>query len=176
VKKVIELLRTACKRLGDIYGFSQTTQLEIVKETCGDIERALAELKKPASYTISDVVDVLAEARAFIEKGYADDGIDKIGAAISILDELSVPPPSWETPEQYRERTGEDWPENALVYYRYAGASETYIDGEWGYAAYKRIRGFATKAEQHKSGRYQIVCANEAGPPPVDYEPEKTDG
>jgi hypothetical protein len=47
VKKVIERLRTVYKRLDDIYGLSQTTQLEIVKETCRDIDRAIAELKAP---------------------------------------------------------------------------------------------------------------------------------
>jgi hypothetical protein len=119
VKKAIELLQTAKKRLCDIYGLSQSTQLEIVSEACQDIERAIAELKAP---------------------------------------------PRWETTEQHRKRTGRDWPENALVYYRYAGAGEAYVDSEWGYVTYKRIRGFV---------RHQIVCATEAGRPPDDWKPEE---
>jgi galactokinase len=56
VKEVIERLRTVYKRLGDIYGLSQTTQLEIVKETRRDIDLAIEESARVAR-TIRFVIE-----------------------------------------------------------------------------------------------------------------------
>jgi hypothetical protein len=132
---------------------------------------------------VKKVIELLEEA--FYQVSRSDSGYKgtRLGRALDAIEEaitILKTPPRWETPEQRKERTGEEWPENALVYYRYAGARETYegiyydeFGGEWGYAAYKRIRGFAREAEKHKNGRYQIVCANEAGPPPDDWKPEE---
>jgi hypothetical protein len=126
------------------------------------------------------VIELLERVRSDIVNNYVDEehiplfmGEDVVSMLNEVLAILKSPP-RLETPEQYRERTGRDWPENALVYYRYVGASEIYVAGEWSYAAYKRIRGFAREEKKYKSGRYQIVCATEAGIPPDDWKPEGT--
>jgi hypothetical protein len=98
MKKVIELLEDLKISLENLYDGDYVR--DFVPCYIESVENAIAELKTPASYTISDAIDVLAEARAFIEKGYADDGIDKISSAIEILNELSVPPPDNWKPEE----------------------------------------------------------------------------
>jgi hypothetical protein len=134
------------------------------------------EMKKVIELLIeirTDIIDHFHSPEK-VKKFMGKDIVGALNEAIVMIKNL----PSWETPEQYRDRTGQDWPENALVYYRYAGARETYegiyydeFDGEWGYAAYKRICGFAREAEKHKNGRYQIICVGEAGCPPKNWRP-----
>ncbi|MDR2095173.1 MAG: hypothetical protein LBP76_06605 [Treponema sp.] len=159
VKQAIELLENLKVSLKNLYDGDYVR--DFAPCYIESVENAIAELKTPASYKISDAVDVLTEARAFIEKGHADDGIDKIGAAISILDELSVPPPRWETPEQWKERTGEDWPDGNAVYVRQADGTSPWI------------------VQQHLEVRVTkwlvpitIICATEAGKPPKNWKPE----
>jgi hypothetical protein len=97
---------------------------------------------------------------------------------LGILDviELLQAPPRWETPEQYKERTGEDWPDERNVFFRYASGHDTYegiyydsFCGAWHIAKYSRIKGFREAVQESGSGRYQIVCVPEAGPPPEDW-------
>jgi hypothetical protein len=65
--------------------------------------------------------------------------------------------PRWETPEQYKERTGKDWPDEAAVYYYYTG-----FGNNWGVCRYITAKEYNDLC----------VCATEAGPPPADWKPE----
>jgi hypothetical protein len=73
--------------------------------------------------------------------------------------------PRWETPEQYKKRTGEDWPDEAAVYRLYTdndGITKWYADS-------------LTRSTTHNN-RYKllpVVCATIAGPPPADWKPEE---
>jgi hypothetical protein len=85
--------------------------------------------------------------------------IDNSRAAISCIREAIAElegRPKWETPEQYRERTGEEWPDDWAVYVPAV---------EGGYVP--EIYSLAQFA-----GAEIIVCATEAGPPPDDWRPE----
>jgi hypothetical protein len=80
---------------------------------------------------------------------------------IGILEviELLQAPPRWETPEQYKKRTGEDWPDEAAVY--------IYGKRYWlGWSVCRYIT-----AKNKKVSLY--VCATEAGLPPADWKPEE---
>jgi hypothetical protein len=80
--------------------------------------------------------------------------------------ELLKAPIWWETPEQYKKRTGRVWPnENAV------------------YRLYKDINGMPVWcAETHKhrteyGDSYKllpVVCATEMGIPPADWKPEES--
>jgi hypothetical protein len=74
--------------------------------------------------------------------------------------DLLQSPPRWETPEQYKERTGEDWPDEAAVYIY----GECY-DYSWSVCRYITA----------KEWRYFCICANMAGPPPADWKPEEVE-
>jgi hypothetical protein len=74
-------------------------------------------------------------------------------------------PPSWETPEQRKERTGEEWPDRSPVYVRFRfktgdNKDKTYY---WGLYEWHQARRFVKNI---------IICATEAGCPPDDWEPE----
>jgi hypothetical protein len=164
VKKAINLLAQAHDRICEATSENEDC-CDCLSEALNLIDDAIAEIRTPASYTISDAVDVLAEARAFLEKEYIDDGIDKISSAISMLGELSEPP-RWETPEQHRERTGRDWPENWAVYVLVRNKYVQGRDYSWRAYNYYDTRPFR--------GRNPIVCATEAGKPPNSWRPEVT--
>jgi hypothetical protein len=75
----------------------------------------------------------------------------------------------WETPEQYKKRTGESWPDDWAVYALY----ET-NDGErqW----FCESCGYAQHKGKRKSNNPKIIiCAGYAGPPPDDWRPEETE-
>jgi hypothetical protein len=76
----------------------------------------------------------------------------------------------WETPEQYKARTGKPWPDDWAVYYRYVSASGKLDIWRTGY--YENIANSNHDFRSHNAGYYQIVCATEAGPPPDDWRPE----
>jgi hypothetical protein len=63
----------------------------------------------------------------------------------------------WETPKQWKKRTGKAWPDNAAVYF-----IEPPGTTNWDIHSHKTAR------------RYGLVCvvATEAGPPPNDWRPE----
>jgi hypothetical protein len=67
-------------------------------------------------------------------------------------------PPRWETPEQWKELTGEEWPEAWGVY--------TLFYGGWILQRYREAKLMGTYMP------ITIVCATEAGPPPEDWRPE----
>jgi hypothetical protein len=71
--------------------------------------------------------------------------------------ELLKAPPRWETPEQYKKRTGKDWPDEGAVYFRCI-----HIEPGWGVCRYISA----------KRDCDLCVCATEAGPPPEDWKPE----
>jgi hypothetical protein len=67
--------------------------------------------------------------------------------------------PQWETPEQYKKRTGKAWPDFAAVYFY-----NQYFENGWGVCHYITAK------------KYYIfcVCATESGMPPADWKPEET--
>jgi hypothetical protein len=74
--------------------------------------------------------------------------------------------PLWETPEQWEERTGMGWPQNAAVYYRLQGS----LSPVWRVDDMKTIMAFDATYKGHR--QMDIICATEAGPPPYDWKPE----
>jgi hypothetical protein len=74
--------------------------------------------------------------------------------------------PRFETPEQYRKRTGEPWPDDWAVYCRYRCNGYS-LQGKWHGETYSQI-----KNEEYGLDQKQIVIATEAGPPPDDWRPE----
>jgi hypothetical protein len=64
----------------------------------------------------------------------------------------------WYTPEQWKELTGEEWPEAWGVY--------TIFDGGWFLQRYREAQLMRTYTP------ITIVCATEAGRPPDDWKPE----
>jgi hypothetical protein len=82
-----------------------------------------------------------------------------------VIKELKTP--RWETPEQYEKRTGNKWPDSALVYAMYEANDGSRI---WGYESY----GYAQyKREKNRHNPIWIICATEAGQPPDDWKPEE---
>jgi hypothetical protein len=75
------------------------------------------------------------------------------------------------TPEQYKARTGKEWPERCPVYIR--------DDGEWELEEYWRAIQFENDLARLDKDfgvthtPLLVVCATEAGPPPDDWEPEE---
>jgi hypothetical protein len=78
---------------------------------------------------------------------------------------IPLPPPRWETPEQYEKRTGETWPDDWAVYALYENN-----DGEkqWFWGGYEKERD---KTGRRNKNPVAIVCATEAGPPPENFKP-----
>jgi hypothetical protein len=75
-----------------------------------------------------------------------------------------VPVPEFITPEQYKERTGEDWPEGWAVYVLNRSKHTKEKVYRWEAYSYYATRTFR--------GRNPIVCATEAGKPPKSWRPE----
>jgi hypothetical protein len=73
--------------------------------------------------------------------------------------ELLKAAPRWETPEQYKERTGGDWPDEAAVY----------IYGRRYWLDWSVCRYVTAKFKKVSL----CVCATEAGIPPADWKPEE---
>jgi hypothetical protein len=70
-------------------------------------------------------------------------------------------PRRWYTPEQWKERTGEEWPDDWAVYA--CGDSD---DIEWIICTYKEAQ------EMSRVNDTWIICATEAGKPPDNWNPE----
>ncbi|ULQ59226.1 hypothetical protein K7I13_12085 [Brucepastera parasyntrophica] len=64
----------------------------------------------------------------------------------------------YETPEQYKERTGKTWADNAAVYWRKSKADT------WDCGTY-----FRAKMDQREYPLADIIIATEAGCPPDDW-------
>jgi plasmid stabilization system protein ParE len=109
------------------------------------------------------VIELLEEALSDLDSVYADYRFDQrpkrdCKREIEQAIELLQAPPRWETPEQYKERTGEDWPNEAAVY----------IYGKCYWLDWSVCR-YITAKNHHAS---LCVCATEAGLPPADWKPE----
>jgi hypothetical protein len=99
----------------------------------------------------------------------------------SALDLLQSP--RWETPEQWEKRTGEKWPDDWAVYWRYseifAYKAKEWIPGKELVPVYYAwdLEFYGPLKEKYSSeiydDRIDIVCATEAGPPPDDWKPEE---
>jgi hypothetical protein len=63
----------------------------------------------------------------------------------------------WETPEQYKKRTGETWPDEAAVY-----IFCTVFENNWSKCSYRLAKATGDIC----------VCATEAGPTPANWKPE----
>jgi hypothetical protein len=121
----------------------------------------------------------LKEAQGFLSRETIKDMLIVVSGIIDeALAELQSP--RYYTPEQWEAETGEPWPDSNGVFYRYAGAHITYegiyydeFNHDWHIGTYKYVKGMAAEAQKWKSGRYQMICATEASPPPDEWKPEK---
>jgi hypothetical protein len=118
-------------------------------------------------------IELLTQAYDWICKATLEneDYCDCLSEALNIIDEAIAEikaPPRWETPEQRKERTGEEWPDMNAVYvqaYRdFQGTEDWEPQHEWGATLYWEVKG----------RNFPIVCATEAGRPPDDWAPEVT--
>jgi hypothetical protein len=134
---------------------------------------------------VKKVIELLEQGLKYLDKAYDannDEDSDVVMGHLNIV-EVSIKTalkhigaelkalPRWETPEQYENRTGEEWPEKAAVYVRvYADKFPGF--GVYTYADALRLVRMAT-AHTGITGKHQIACATEAGPPPDDWRPEE---
>jgi hypothetical protein len=122
---------------------------------------------------VRKVIDLLRTAHSLIdglcgqnedEKRWLDEALLYIGHALVIL----KAPPRHYTPEQWKERTGEEWPDMNAVYVQaykdYQGTGGWEPQYEWGVALHCEVKGL----------RFTIICATEAGKPSDDWVPEGT--
>jgi hypothetical protein len=94
--------------------------------------------------------------------GFQEDVVNEVKRNITwAIAELKAPP-RWETPEQYRERTGRDWLDHNAVYVRQADGSSPWI------------------VKQHLEAKVTkwlvpitVICATEAGCPPDSWRPKE---
>jgi hypothetical protein len=97
------------------------------------------------------------------------DARDIISAIDWALEDLEAPP-RWYTPEQYKERTGEEWPEDWAVYALVVDWPPmcSYWSG-WKILPYGKALEY-----NHRPGEFKlcIICATEAGKPRDEWKPE----
>jgi hypothetical protein len=96
--------------------------------------------------------------------------LDSIATATDYINEALVELKAldhWYTPEQWKQRTGEEWPDGAAVY------------GRVKFSAFEIWSGWTIKSRRDAVWEYdafqefQIVCATKPGPPPDDWKPEE---
>lgn len=123
---------------------------------------------------MKEVIDLLERAKcslmniscglsASTNSDIADETIACIRNAIAKLQA----PPRYETPEQYKKRTGKEWPRNWAVYYSTKYGS---ID-DWEVSTYSDI----LEIIKHSGDDYvceDIIVATELGRPPDGWTPE----
>jgi hypothetical protein len=102
------------------------------------------------------------------EKRWLDEALLRIGHALVILKDT----PRWETPERWKERTGEEWPDNWAVYFRRPKTKRREYAPELGYIRWV-IGSWGTVRRIDDICHFQIICATEAGCPPNDWKPEE---
>jgi hypothetical protein len=122
---------------------------------------------------VKKVIELLEEALYQVSR--SDSGYEgtRLGRALDAIDEAIAAlkaPPRWETPERRKERTGEEWPEGAAIYYRTRYRPTTYEDERW---TIWRVAKHNSRKRIAVSGQVQIICATEAGCPPDDWKPEE---
>lgn len=108
-----------------------------------EMREDLFQVIKNPDYYRSNVVDVL---KLFVR-------------TLETIDLFLAKSPTYETPEQYKERTGKEWPDRNAVYA---------LHGEDGKKYYCPSSYMLAKRGKRKI----IICATEAGCPPDDYLPE----
>jgi hypothetical protein len=104
--------------------------------------------------------------------------LEKMDRCVKALSKLQAPP-RYETPEQYKKRTGRKVKENDAVYHRHAMKNwyhrtmqtHPYFWGPWFVKSY----GAASEYE-FKEGHAQLVVATEAGCPLDNWTPEEDAG
>jgi hypothetical protein len=112
---------------------------------------------------IIELLDAAKEASLFGSYSTAVSCIEKAMAELNKF--------RWETPEQYKMRTGKPWPDYKEVYWRwrYSGV-RGYQGGEWNYKSYGSLK------EEYPNGIHigiiDIICSTEAGKPPDDWRLE----
>jgi hypothetical protein len=129
------------------------------------------------------IIDLLEGALSEVNRANGDNKNTRLDNAADIIREvvsLLKAPPRRETPEQYRERTGRDWPDDWGVYSLYETIGRS---GE------KEKKWFCECYDYAKTGvdcydyygetirlrkPLVIICATEAGCPPADWKPEGT--
>ena len=77
--------------------------------------------------------------------------------------------PEFETPEQYKERTGKDWPDNAPVWWKVCDEENCPSEGHWHRGLFKEMRDIFYLSEIYP---YIILCFQSPNPPPDDWRPE----
>ncbi|MDR2094304.1 MAG: hypothetical protein LBP76_02150, partial [Treponema sp.] len=78
-------------------------------------------------------------------------------------------PPRWETPEQWKERTGAELPDDFPVWER---CVSRYDREPWSLATYDEAKDNIDVHKEYEHSRIEIICATEAGCPPDDWAPE----
>jgi hypothetical protein len=89
-----------------------------------------------------------------------DSKISALTLISEAIEELNAPL-RWETPEQWEKRKGEEWPDNAAVYWKWAD------DDAWTIGKYSVMR------DEYDPFGVWIICATVAGPRPYGWKPEE---
>ena len=74
-----------------------------------------------------------------------------------------LPIPDYETPEQYKKRTGKPWPNDGPVWIKRNDGKEYPGGGFWGVCRYKTSKDMGDKV---------IACVQGPNPPPNDWRSE----
>jgi hypothetical protein len=74
-------------------------------------------------------------------------------------------PSVYETVQQYKERTGEEYPDKAPVFYKFDHM------GDYDLTTYEFIKECAARSESNTLPDI-MICGNESGYPPNDWRPE----
>jgi hypothetical protein len=112
---------------------------------------------------MKEVIDLLEKAILDMRSNALLEAEEKISATIAKLQT-----PRYETPGQYKERTGKEWPDDWAVYIKVPTDMpiwqvRSFIDAQSGY-----ITDLLSAYEITN-----IICATEAGAPPDDWKPEE---
>jgi hypothetical protein len=129
-----------------------------MKEAIQDLECALEKL----SYVDAGIVYTVCEKPFRDAKGLIRVAVAHLKKVAAIAE---LPHPYWETPEQYEKRTGEKWPNGWAVYALYENNNN---GNRW---VFCESYYFASSELCEGNRLVAIICATEAGPPPVDWRP-----
>jgi hypothetical protein len=175
MKKVIELLEQAKKSLDGAASWMKV--LESVSGASKFINKALAELKAPPICK--------GEGGRRVRCNWCESVFDE--EHIRVIDDTEYCPvcektgylmdlpeaeskPRWETPEQREKRTGEKYPDGALVWsvskYAIIEKPTKYNRLHWWVGIYK-------EAKDNKVVEIILCAYNHLGPPPDDWRPEE---
>jgi hypothetical protein len=125
--------------------------------------RKIIELLEKAK---ADTVYLLSAGGWIIPDTWIRSAIKSIEKAIAELKNK----PRWETPEQYKKRTGANLPDDTPVWSRYHGH---YIE-PWSLGTYGETEELIEYwKERGHDNKYDIVIATDAGLPPDDWKPEE---